>query len=146
MRHRIQAPIQEAHVLRPMYAVLTLLLSPLLQQPPAAPVPGVVPAEAARMANPVKPTAASQAHAKKVYGYDCAICHGVNGDGKGDLAAEQKPPLKDWTDPAALKDLTDGELFYIITNGKGTMTGEKGRGTDEDMWNLVIYVRSFAKK
>jgi mono/diheme cytochrome c family protein len=130
-------------VLRPMYVVLSLLLSPLLQQP--AP-PAVMPADAANVVNPVKPTAVSQARAKKVYGYDCAVCHGEKGDGKGDLAAEQKPPLKDWTDPAALKDMTDGEIFYIITNGKGTMSGEGARSKPEDTWNLVIYVRSFAKK
>lgn len=130
-----------------MYVVLSLLLSPLLQQPPASPdAAAAIPAEAKSMVNPAKPTAVSQAHAKKVYGYDCAVCHGEKGDGKGDLAAEQKPPLKDWTDPAALKDMTDGEIFYIITNGKGTMTGEGARSKPEDTWNLVIYVRSFAKK
>ena len=133
-------------MLRSMYVVLALLLSPLLQEPPAGSIPTSVPAEAAKMVNPFKPTAVSQAHAKKVYGYDCAICHGVNGDGKGDLAAEQKPPLKDWTDPAALKDMTDGEIFYIITNGKGTMAGEGNRAKPEDVWNMVILVRSFVKK
>jgi mono/diheme cytochrome c family protein len=133
----------EAYVLRPMYVLLSLLLSPLLQEP--AP-PASIPVEAKSMVNPVKPTPVSQARAKKVYGYDCAVCHGEKGDGKGDLAAEQKPPLKDWTDPAALKDMTDGEIFYIITNGKGTMTGEGARSKPEDTWNMVIYVRSFAKK
>ena len=105
-----------------------------------------MPADAKTLVNPVKPTPESQAQARKMYGYDCAVCHGENGNGKGDLAADMKPPLKDYTDPAALKDLTDGEIFYIIQNGKGQMTGEGDRLNTASTWNMVILVRSFAKK
>jgi mono/diheme cytochrome c family protein len=73
------------------------------------------------------------------------MCHGKDGDGKGDLAADMKVKLLDYTDPAALKDKTDGELFYIIKNGKGEMTGEGDRLKPDEMWNLVNYVRSFSK-
>lgn len=128
-----------------MFALLALfvtLLSP--QQPPATPAP--IPPEAVALVNPVKPTPASQAFAKKMYGYDCAMCHGTTGDGKGDLAADIKPPLKDFTDPASLKDRTDGELFYIIQNGRGTMQGEGERLKTDAVWNMVLLVRSFAKK
>jgi mono/diheme cytochrome c family protein len=81
-----------------------------------------------------------------MYGYDCAMCHGANGNGKGDVVADLKLTLKDYTDPAALKDLSDGELFYIIKNGKGQMPPEGDRAKPEDLWNMVILVRSFAKK
>ena len=128
-----------------LFALLPFLLSP--QQPAAAPaLPAAIPAEAARMVNPVKPTPESQTRAKKMYGYDCAICHGANGNGKGDIAGEMKPPLKDYTDPAALKDMSDGELFYLIKNGRGQMPPEGDRAKPDDLWNMVIVVRSFAKK
>jgi mono/diheme cytochrome c family protein len=117
-----------------------------LQQPAATPVASTIPADAARLVNPIKPTAETQVRAKKVYGYDCAMCHGPNGNGKGDLAAEMKPPLKDYTDPAALKDMSDGELFYVIKNGKGQMPSEGDRAKTDDLWNMVVLVRSFAKK
>ena len=134
-------------MLKPMFFLFALLsLSLSSQQPAAAPAQSGIPPEAARMVNPVKPTAESQAHAKKVYGYDCAMCHGENGNGKGDVVADMKLTLKDYTDPAALKDISDGEIFYIIKNGKGQMTGEGERAKPEDIWNMVIYVRSFAKK
>ena len=135
-------------MLKPMFfllALLSLSLSPQ-QQPAAAPAQSSIPPEAARMVNPVKPTAESQAHAKKVYGYDCAMCHGENGNGKGDVVADMKLTLKDYTDPAALKDMSDGEIFYIIKNGKGQMTGEGDRLKPDGVWNMVILVRSFAKK
>lgn len=98
------------------------------------------------MTNPVHPTPASQAAAKKMYGYDCAICHGATGDGKGELAASMKPALKDWSSPDSLKDLSDGDIYGIIKNGKGQMEGEGARLKDADIWNMVIYVRSLAKK
>jgi len=94
----------------------------------------------------VKPTSESLAHAKKMYGYDCAMCHGANGNGKGDVVGDLKLTLKDYTDPAALKDISDGEIFYIIKNGKGQMTGEGERLKTDDIWNMVLLVRSFSKK
>jgi mono/diheme cytochrome c family protein len=132
-------------VLKPMCALLALLLFPSTNQQPA-PAPPAMPADAATLVNPVKPTAASQAQSKKMYGYDCAVCHGDTGDGKGDLAADLKVPLPDFTNPAALKDIPDGELFYAIKNGKGKMPGEGDRLKTDDVWNMVIYVKSFAKK
>jgi mono/diheme cytochrome c family protein len=115
-------------------------------QKPAAPAAEFkMPPEAAKVPNPVKPTAASLAAGKKTYGYDCAMCHGKNGEGKGDLAEDMKLKLPDYTDPAALKDKTDGELFYIIKNGKGDMPAEGDRVKTDDIWNLVNYVRSFSK-
>lgn len=134
-------------MLKPLFALpVPLLLGLLLQQPSASPGPSTIPAEAAHMVNPVKPTSESQTHAKKMYGYDCAMCHGTNGNGKGDVVADMKLVLKDYTDPVALKDLSDGEIFYIIKNGKGQMPGEGDRAKADDIWNMVILVRSFSKK
>ncbi|HEY4010104.1 MAG TPA: cytochrome c, partial [Acidobacteriaceae bacterium] len=134
------------HMLKPALSLLLLLLTlPLGQQPtpdqPAAVAP--IPAADAARVNPIKPTAASLARARKVYGYDCAMCHGPTGNGKGEIAGMT---LKDYTDPAALRDRTDGELFYIIQNGRGQMPGESGRQTAEEAWNMVILVRSFSHK
>jgi mono/diheme cytochrome c family protein len=81
-----------------------------------------------------------------MYGFDCALCHGKDGDGKGDLAADMNLKLADYRDSAALKDMTDGEMFYIIKNGKGQMTGEADRVKADEIWNLVNYVRSLGRK
>ena len=131
-------------------ALALLLLLPTIalhQQAADAPKPAVdspIPAADAAKVNPVKATPVSLARARKVYGYDCAMCHGATGNGKGDLAAGTN--LKDYTDPAALHDFTDGQLFYIIQNGRGQMQGEVGRQTDPEIWNMVILVRSFSHK
>ena len=133
-----------------------LFLFAVPAQQPATPAPDTpmasaaaptIPANsAATAANPVKPTPEVLAKAKKMYGYDCAMCHGEKGDGKGDLVADMKLTLKDYTDPAALKDLSDAEIYSIIKNGKGKMTGEGDRAKTDDVWALVVLLRSFAKK
>jgi mono/diheme cytochrome c family protein len=110
------------------------------------PVPWSVPPEIASMANPVKSTPGSQAMAKKMYGYDCETCHGANGNGKGELTASLTSKPKDWTNPATLGKMTDGELFYIIKNGKDTMPAEGSRLNDEGLWNLVVLVRAYGTK
>jgi len=112
--------------------------------PAAAPEAKPAPEEATK-ANPVKPTAESLAKGKKLYGFDCAMCHGDNGDGKGDMAADMKN-VTDFTNPDAMKNRSDGSLFYVIRKGKGSMPAEGDRGKDEDIWNLVNYIRSLGKK
>ena len=111
---------------------------------PTTPAYQPVPVGAAREANPVKATPESIAAGKKVFRYDCALCHGDNGNGKGDASKEMKVP--DLTDPAALKDRTDGELFYLIKTGHGDMPPEGNRVKSEQLWDMVNYVRSLAKK
>jgi mono/diheme cytochrome c family protein len=120
----------------------------LAQETPAPNQPSgtsVIPPEAVQMPNPLKPTPESLAQGKKYYGYDCTFCHGQHGDGKGEIAISEKMNLKNWSDPAALKDMTDGTLFYIIKNGKGQMPPEGDRVKTNEIWNMVNYIRSFSK-
>ncbi len=105
-----------------------------------------IPPEEAKRTNPVKPTPEGLAESRRLYGYDCAMCHGKSGDGKGDLAADMKLTLLDWRDSATLTGMTDGEIFYVIKKGKGKMTGEEDRLKEIQVWGLVNVVRSFAKK
>lgn len=132
-------------------ALLALGLSASAQQsqtpPKAVPVaPYTIPTDAVRQVNPVKPTPESIAQGKKWYGYDCAMCHGNNGDGKGDVGADMKLKVSDFTNPATLKERTDGELFYVIKNGKGDMPAEGNRLKSDGLWDLVNYIRSLTKK
>jgi mono/diheme cytochrome c family protein len=112
---------------------------------PASPAAFNVPLEAVNQVNPVKPNAESLARAKKIYGYECALCHGDDGGGAGDLAKKMKAKMPDFRDPTALKGQTDGTLYYVINKGKGEMEGEGARVKPDDTWNLVNYIRSFSK-
>jgi mono/diheme cytochrome c family protein len=105
-----------------------------------------IPVEAAKQPNPVKTSPESLARAKKWWTLDCVMCHGADGNGKGETAVDMKLKLADFTDPATLKDRTDGEIFYIIKNGHNDMPAEGARVKTEENWDLVNYVRSLAKK
>ncbi len=113
----------------------------VVQQPAAAPVPPV------QAKNPVKPTAESQTKAKQLYTIDCAMCHGDKGSGKSDIATSMNLTMDDWTNPASLANKTDADIFSIIRNGKGDKMPPEGEGRakDTDVWNLIIYIRTFSK-
>ena len=132
-----------------MLAAIFLLTATVLTQqsaaPPKASPYAAIPVEAAKQQNPVKPSPESTARAKRWWAMDCEMCHGKAGDGKGDTAKEMKLQMMDFTNPETLKDRTDGELFYIIKNGHNDMPAEGPRVKAEEAWDLVNYVRSFAK-
>jgi len=105
-----------------------------------------IPAEDAARVNPVKSSAEGLAEARKVFGYDCDMCHGPKGDGKGDVVESMKLTMHDWRDPATLANISDGEIFYIITKGKGKMMAEGDRVPEKLRWNLVNLGRAMAAK
>ena len=116
------------------------------QKPQGAAEEYKIPEEYVKKTNPVKPTPAGLEDARRLFGFDCAMCHGKEGDGKGDLVADMKLEMKDWRNSAVLEKMTDGELFYIILKGKGKMPGEGERAKEGQLWQFVNLVRSFAKK
>src|SRR6266404_5420462 len=100
----------------------------------------------AAKANPVKPSPTSLSSGKKKDGQDCAMCHGKEGAGDGDLAEDMHLKLRDFRDASTLKDLSDGDIYSIINNGKGKMMGEEGRLKPDEIWDIVNFVRTLPKK
>jgi hypothetical protein len=96
--------------------------------------------------NPIKTTPEGLAEARRAFKYDCAMCHGAAGDGKGEIVESMQLTMRDWRDPATLQGKSDGEIFYMITKGKGKMTGEGDRQPEKLRWNMVNLVRSMAAK
>ena len=129
----------------PAVLLLLLVAFPAQSQAPKGSPYASVPADEAAKANPVKVTAESLAKGKKWYNIDCAMCHGDNGDGKGDVAQDTKLQIVDLTDPAALRDRRDGEIAWVIKNGHQDMPPEGPRVKGEEIWDLVNYVRSLSK-
>jgi mono/diheme cytochrome c family protein len=96
--------------------------------------------------NPVKSSPEVLAAAKKVFGYDCAMCHGESGNGKGELVESMSLKMKDWHDSGVLTGLSDGDIYDLIVKGKEKMVGEGDRLAPAKVWGLVHYVRTFQKK
>jgi mono/diheme cytochrome c family protein len=103
--------------------------------------PWVVPAEQKEMKNPLASSEANLTAAKPLYEDKCANCHGDHGKGDGSDAMMYDPAPPDLTDLKTVKK-TDGELFYKISEGRKPMPSFKKKLTDEQRWQLVLYVRA----
>jgi mono/diheme cytochrome c family protein len=139
--------LMEAAMLKPLLFVSAVALFGITVSSASGPAPqDSTPSTSSAQKNPVRPTEKSQARAKEIYGQDCAICHGVTGDGKTDLARDMQLTIDDWTDPKILAAKSDGDLFSVIRNGKDKMPPEgAGRAKDDEVWNLIIYIRNMSK-
>jgi mono/diheme cytochrome c family protein len=105
----------------------------------------VAPDDAKKVHNPVKPTPDGLAAAAQLYKVNCSGCHGPKGDGKG-LAADGLPKKPaNFTDAKMMKEASDGELFWKMTNGRMPMPDWE-RLTETQRWELVNYLRTFAAK
>ncbi len=93
--------------------------------------------------NPFPPTPASLESGAAVYASNCSTCHGVEGLGDGPEAGFLAAPPADLTIHVPLH--TDGELFGFIRDGiPGTvMRANEGILSEEEMWHLVNYIRTF---
>jgi len=108
--------------------------------------PWVIPEEAKARKNPLQPSEAALKSAKVLYGENCANCHGDGGKGDGSEAMRYDPKPADFTDAQHMNIVTDGALFYQISQGRKPMPAFKRRMTEDQRWQLVLLVRSFAQK
>ena len=105
-------------------------------------------AEAKKMKNPVESGATSIAAGKAAYTKNCRFCHGTEAKGNGPMAPEGTHP-SDLTDAKWDRGSTDGEIFVVIRDGAGPkfdMKGYKSKMTEQEMWNVVNYLRSLQAK
>jgi mono/diheme cytochrome c family protein len=107
--------------------------------------PWAVPLADKERKNPLSLSEGNINAAKPVYSEKCANCHGDTGKGDGSDAMMYDPTPSDLTDSAKMNKLTDGEIFYQISEGRKPMPSFKKRLTEEQRWQLVLLVRSFAK-
>jgi mono/diheme cytochrome c family protein len=102
---------------------------------------------AAAMKNPIAATADSIAAGQQIYRKSCATCHGIKAEGGS--GNDLIPASPDLTDEAWDHGSTDGEIFSNIKNGVApdfNMTPWKDQLKDDEIWNVVNYLRSIAKK
>lgn len=105
--------------------------------------PWIVPAAEKARTNPLSPTEANLNAAKELYSNRCENCHGDKGKGDGSEAMMYDPTPSDLTNPSEMGKLTDGEIFYQITEGRKPMPSFKRKLSEEQRWQLVLLVRSF---
>jgi mono/diheme cytochrome c family protein len=78
------------------------------------------------------------------YQIHCAPCHGATGNGQGITTQYGMVAVPDFhTD--RLRDLAEGEIFEVISNGRGLMGPYSGKITVEDRWNIIAYLRALQR-
>jgi len=106
--------------------------------------PWNVPPEEKLRKNPLEASTANLNAAKPVYNEYCANCHGDTGKGDGSDAMMYDPAPSNLTERQHMTHVTDGEIFYQITQGRKPMPSFRKKLTEDQRWQLVILVRTFA--
>jgi mono/diheme cytochrome c family protein len=99
---------------------------------------------ARKLKNPVPVSVVSLADGKMLYGEHCQKCHGEKGDGKGEKAPELREEPTNFTDAKHMSRQADGEIFMPIEKGTGPMPAFADKMTEQQAWEIVDYVRTFA--
>ncbi len=121
-----------------------LIVTFLLLADPGFTSDDLFPGEVTTRRNPVSRSDAVLAKAKAIYTDNCTQCHGSGGRGDGPMSAMLTPKPADLTNSRLLGRLTDGEIFWIVTQGQNPMPAFDSKLTDEDRWGLVHLLRALS--
>lgn len=93
--------------------------------------------------NPTKTNADAIKRGQENFSHYCAACHGLDGQNTGVPFADAMSPPVPSLASARVQDYSDGQLHWVITNGvwPSGMPAAKGILTDEEVWDIVIYIR-----
>ena len=76
----------------------------------------------------------------------CTQCHGDTGDGNGPMGAALNPHPRNFTCGETMKDISDGQMFWIIQNGSpGTGMMAFAGMPDNQIWQVIHYIRTLVK-
>jgi mono/diheme cytochrome c family protein len=106
-----------------------------------------------RLQNPFDSTAAVLASGKALYEMYCDHCHGPKGAGDGKVATGVTIDGQEKSAYAgvpsyqsdALKNITEGHIFHVITYGKGLMWPHGSQINPDDRWKIAKYVKALQR-
>ena len=82
---------------------------------------------------------------ERVYRQNCAVCHGLSGNGRGPAAGAFNPRPADFTDPEFMSIETPADFFNVINVGVAAtvMPAWNGILSGREIWNTVFYLWKF---
>jgi mono/diheme cytochrome c family protein len=101
---------------------------------------------AAFQTNPNQGSIESVARGEQIWVQSCLSCHGPEGVGDGPASALLAKKPKDLTLIASPPIFPDGIVAFRIANGKNTMPAWQDILTQDQIWDLVSFIRSKAKR
>ena len=109
------------------------------------------PDEFLKMKNPLQFNRSNILAGKELFAFEaqptaCKVCHGLKGNGLGIMAHGVVPMPRNFACKQTMKEVSDGQMFYIITHGtQGTNMPSYSNLSDEQVWQLITYIRTLAK-
>jgi len=101
----------------------------------------MAPPAMAERKNPISANRVSFVRGKQIYDANCASCHGQNGKGDGPAGKALNPKPADLA--AMAPQHPPGDLAWKIETGRGPMPPWKGVLTQNEIWDVVNYIRNF---
>jgi cytochrome c len=98
--------------------------------------------------NPLPANQENIRRGRKNFSNYCMVCHGLDGQNSGVPFAERmSPPVPQLTSPT-VQSYRDGQLKWVIDNGifPSGMPASKGILSDDEVWEIVIYLRHLPAK
>jgi mono/diheme cytochrome c family protein len=83
-------------------------------------------------------------HGRNRYTIYCAVCHSAAGDGNGMTKRYGMGATPSYHDDR-IRNMPEGELFHVITNGRNTMLPYADKLSPDDRWAVVAYVRALQR-
>lgn len=85
---------------------------------------------------------------KDLFKANCAVCHGLNGNGKGLAGASLNPPPGDFTQPKKLKAKSDWQRFLVVRDGgekyglSPSMASYKTSMSEQDIKEIILFLKA----
>lgn len=92
--------------------------------------------------NPLPVTAELLERGRQRFTINCSPCHGAIGDGKGITQRIGAMAVVGNLHDKRMVEMPDGEIFYVISNGRGLMQSYAANIEVRDRWAIVAYVRA----
>jgi mono/diheme cytochrome c family protein len=77
---------------------------------------------------------------RQAFSNHCSACHGILGNGVPTLTAAYGAKPANLISQNIV-ELPDGEIYYVIMNGKNAMPSYEGDLSENERWATVHYVR-----
>lgn len=94
---------------------------------------------------PLTVTGSLVTRGKERYQIYCSPCHGSDGRGQGILSRYSSVKAANLLEER-IRRMPDGQIYYIITNGSGLMSGYRYPIQPRDRWAIVAYVRKLQQE
>jgi mono/diheme cytochrome c family protein len=92
--------------------------------------------------NPLPITAEFLKRGQQRFQINCSPCHGQTAEGKGITQKIGAMAVVANLHDKRMVEMADGELFYVITNGRNLMGAYGPNVTVEDRWAIIAYLRA----